>query len=157
MLIDLILLDSMNNSTSSCILRINTRLPQELDKIDRDRLYEKTRKLLSLLHKKSFNTLHQFDTTEFTINLEQHELWKLNESMKLDHVITLLFKRLSDFHEHTFNLCFEMEKYILVNKNDDFPEFISDIYNGISGYIEILHLIHREVKEYTRLLESLVV
>jgi len=151
-LFDLLELERLNSTTMLDIFRTNfTVLEAQLPDIDVWRIREKTKRLLTFLRLKGKEIIHPFDDFSFSDKLRKPDLWEDNTIFRdapPQQWNTIILNRISDIHHHLSKLVEHLEKRILTGID-------LETTTNTGAYLESTRSITREIKDYTRLINSL--
>lgn len=142
-------------------------LNKELPEIDIWRVKERLKRTLTIIRRKSTDILHTYDDYLFGDTLRKTELWEDNPSVKSSKPYEWnanFLNRISDIHKHMHRLTITIEPRLLVktqqlksleNQDDTAVNDYTETINSLPKILEACRGIHKEIKDYVRLIDSL--
>jgi hypothetical protein len=141
-------------------------LKKPLPEIDNWRIKDKLKRSLTMLRRKCADILHTYDNYTFSDLLRKPDMWEDHPHFHVTRPIdwnTVFLNRISDIHRHVCKLVEILEiKLLLKNvmlKKTEYNETNltndTNLMNSTAKILEACRFIHRETKEYIRLIDSL--
>jgi hypothetical protein len=140
-------------------------LHRDLPEIDIWRIKEKLKRTLTVTRRNCADLLHNYDGYVFGDTLRKLDLWEdhpVLRDAKPQKWNNHFLNRISDIHRHMYRLCLVLEDILLLqnqqlksvdNKGRDNQDHIANI-NSLGKITEACRTIHKEVKDYIRLVDS---
>lgn len=174
-LYDLLEIDNTMANIFVEIFRSNMNvLDSKMPDIDVWRVKDKLKRLLTILRRKCPDITHPFDDFLFSDKIRKIDLWEDNKAFNKETPSewnAIFLNRISDIHRHMYRLVNILEPRVLVfnqvlsapsnstsstsSSFSSYSESSSDVMNSIGKILETCRIMHREVKDYTRLIDSL--
>lgn len=143
-------------------------LNKDLPEINVWRIKEKLKRTLTITRRKSADILHNYDGYAFGDTLRKLDLWEDHPVLKgtKPHEWNANFlNRISDIHRHMYRLCIVLEDLLLLQNqqlktSDDKSDTLDKldhnvITNSLGKILDACRAIHKEVRDYVRLVDSL--
>ena len=149
---------------------------KQLHDMDTWRIKERLKRTLTIMRRKSGDVLHKFDHYAFADSLHKQDLWEDSPTKKRSSPIDWngnFLNRVSDIHRHVSRGIAAVEPRLMLQTcqlksqsedatsdpnnpktsevNADYMDYVS----RIPVMLEAMRTIHREVKDYVRLVDSL--